>query len=63
MTKILFQLQKGNMVSYTLSGLNIPLASGSGNIKSRQRIWDVYELLSGTELIYNNIIYEWLKNC
>ena len=25
MIKILFQLQEGNMVSYTLSGLNIPL--------------------------------------
>ena len=43
MTKILFKLQKGNMVWYTLSGLNI---------KSRQRIIRPY-YLSGAEIIYN----------
>ena len=41
MNKILFQLQKGNMVSYTLSELNI--------IKARQCIWD----LSGAGIMYN----------
>ena len=46
----------GNMVSYTLSGLNIPLASGSGNIKSRQRIWDDITCL---ELKYYTIIDFW----
>ena len=38
MTKIWFQLQKGKIVWYMLSRLNIPLASVSGNIKFRQRI-------------------------
>ena len=33
----LFQLQKGNMVWYTLSGFYIPRAGGEGNIQSRQR--------------------------
>ena len=40
MTKLLFQLLKGNMVLFKLSELNIPLASGYGNIKSGQRILD-----------------------
>ena len=54
MTKILFQLQTGNMVWYTLSGLNIPLA---------YKIQTTYirpYYLSGAEIIYNVIVPSWI---
>ena len=60
MTKILFQLLKGNLVSYTLSGFYIPLASGLGNIKSKQRIWDHIPCLDN---IYSKTLKTPIRKC
>ena len=55
MTKILYQLQKGNMVQYTLSGLNIALASQFGEYKIQTTNIRPY-YLSGTDIMYNNTV-------